>query len=343
MSASDRRRALVQLAKKLDEKGYFYICPTPESHERTFLRAKHSDGSSSVQGCSLEDVFGWSVPIEESRMRQILSDAFVDKLVLTKVLKRDGNFLISSVRFSNLYLSSFVNRTTGQLYVHSSYPTTAEDAVFFGPDTYLFVDFILDAWKDSTRFLPQEIRCAVDVACGAGAGAIALQSSLETKPGETIALDLNPTALELGEINAKIHGATIKYVQSDLFSAIRDRKDVDLIVSNPPYIATSDRTPLYSAGGALAGLALPFRILEDSLRLLTTGGILILYTGVPITIDQPSHDPLLAKLRQLNNIDIQSYKIIQPDIFGEELSHSAYSNIGRIQAVGMVVKKTSTK
>ena len=45
------------------------------------------------------------------------------------------------------------------LLAHSPYPTTDADAVFFGPDTYLFCKLISDA-----------IKTAVDIGCGSGAG-----------------------------------------------------------------------------------------------------------------------------------------------------------------------------
>lgn len=223
-------------------------------------------------------------------------------------------------------------------YIHSAFPTTQSDAVFFGPDTYLFLDFLArETERLSVRSPP---RCIVDVCCGSGAGAIHMARQY---PGvEVFGLDLNPKALDLGKINATMAECKISCLQSDLFSAVASRNDLDLIVSNPPYIASvedGDDVPMYAAGGSQQGLALPLRIVEEGVKALASGGHLMLYTGVPISYRMPGYDPLLEYLKKIDGVELVSYRILHPDMFGEELSSPAYTDVGRIQVVGTVLRK----
>lgn len=181
-------------------------------------------------------------------------------------------------------------------------------------------------------------RTAVDVCCGSGAGA--LHITQHYSQSHVIGLDMNPRALELAPINAALHSSSVTFEYSDLFGAIASCKDVDLIVSNPPYIASSDTDhPTYSAGGAQQGLELPLRIIKEGMELLAPGGYLLMYTGVPVEYRRPGYDAFLEYLKALEGSELVSYVVIVPDFFGEELSEEAYVNVGRIQIVGCVVRK----
>jgi len=221
-------------------------------------------------------------------------------------------------------------------YIHSSFPTTQSDAVFFGPDTYLFLDFLSQA----SRYLgTSPPRAVVDVCCGSGAGAIHMARSL---PSSTvIGLDLNSKALTLGKINANLADCQVDFLESDLFAAVELRKDIDLVASNPPYIASSEGSdvPMYAAGGAEQGLALPLRIVSEGIQVLAEGGLLMIYTGLPVFYEKPGHDPFLQRIREVEGAELVAYRIIHPDMFGEELSSPPYVDTGRIQVVGAVLRK----
>ncbi len=265
----------------------------------------------------------------------LLPASLTDQLKHTNVFEGIGKYK-SQVRFSSLYPGHMHASLRRVLYIHSAYPTEQNDAVFFGPDTYLFMRFISSVYS---RYVDKEPRVVIDVACGGGAGAIHL--ALSHGCNNLIGLDLNPAALALASINAEAAGyRKIKFIESDLFKAVADRKDVDLIISNPPYIASTqgDGTPMYADGGD-SGLQLPLRIAEEGLDLLDVGGILIIYTGVPISIFHPEEDKFLERLKGLTIGEILAYEIIHPDVFGEELDYPAYAEVGRIQVVGAVVRK----
>jgi methylase of polypeptide subunit release factors len=249
----------------------------------------------------------------------------------------------SILRVSNLYLphagssrQHTFNAAPSPLYFHSAFPTTASDSVFFGPDTYFFLDFL-------TAQLPQlqaSPRCIVDVCCGSGAGAIHLAKQFYPS-SDVVGLDMNTKALELGLVNAAIADCRqITFLDSDLFAAISSRTDVDVIVTNPPYIATSNNAgPVYSDGGGQQGLGLPLRIVEEGMRLLAEGGYLLIYTGVPIMYRRPGHDVFRESLEGMSGQELVSYVVLVADYFGEELSAEAYGDVGRIQLVGAVMRK----
>src|SRR5688500_19432153 len=111
--------ALRELGRFLKSQGYHFTAVTPLTHSRVQKRSDSRDAR------TLTDIFGWSRPFrataEFAPIIELLSSA--------KELERADGLYRSYVRYSTL---------GEQLYVHSSYPTSQEDAVFFGPDTYRF-------------------------------------------------------------------------------------------------------------------------------------------------------------------------------------------------------------
>lgn len=76
-----------------------------------------------------------------------------------------------------------------------------------------------------------------DVGTGSGAIAVVLAHALPN--AEVIAMEISRAALDVARENAEKHGvgARIEFVQSDLLEAVGG-ESFDLIVSNPPYVAT---------------------------------------------------------------------------------------------------------
>src|SRR5690606_35077169 len=58
----------------------------------------------------------------------------------------------------------------GELFIHSSFPTTQQDAVFFGPDTYRFVYHL----KQYLATEPRPFKRAAEICCGTSAAAISI-------------------------------------------------------------------------------------------------------------------------------------------------------------------------
>ena len=120
-----------------------------------------------------------------------------------------------------------------------------------------------------------------------GSGVVAVTVALETN-STVFASDVSKAALEVAKKNAKANGAKVKFVESDLFKAFK-REKFDIIVSNPPYIASKEiltlddevkkYDPLISLDGGEDGLYFYREIANLSPKFLKEGGELILEIG----------------------------------------------------------------
>lgn len=155
--------------------------------------------------------------------------------------------------------------------------------------------------RPETELLIQEVvrRCAVnkyatlvDVATGSGCVAITLATIL--KGLRILALDRFPEALAVAKNNAERHavGDKIEWLEGDLLSPLQEKGmagAVDVIVSNPPYIAETDWAGLqpevrnYEPSPALIagqkGTEFHERLLHDSREFLVPGGLLVMEIG----------------------------------------------------------------
>jgi release factor glutamine methyltransferase len=302
-------QALSELVRTVASTGYRFIPPTPETHRRVNSRPSNEEGR------DLRDIFGWSRPFR----REVAGETVLSLLEQSNALDQIDGLWMSRVRIATL---------DDRFFLHSAYPTTAPDAVFFGPDTYRFV-------RGGLAALPQRHYArALDLGCGSGAGGLSI--ACRHSIGELLLSDINPAALALAEINAEHAGRQVRCVQSDLFDTLDGA--FDLILANPPYLADPGNRAYRDGGGPL-GLDLGFRILREGMDQLAPGGILYLYTGVPIA---GGIDPLAEFARRTVPLDGYhfSYCEIDPDVFGEELSRPAYGTIERIAAVGLMVRRS---
>jgi methylase of polypeptide subunit release factors len=164
---------------------------------------------------------------------------------------------------------------------------------------------------------------------------------------KVVGLDLNPHALRLGAVNAQLAGATVDFHESNLFASVPaglKACGIDLIVSNPPYIASSpsgEDLPIYADGGAEFGLDISLRIVEEGMKILSRNGVIVVYTGVAIPTADPGHDAFLKKLQRLPHVELVEYTILHPDMWSEEIGWGAYADVGRIQVVGAILRSVS--
>jgi release factor glutamine methyltransferase len=302
-----RSLALVALGHALQRAGYAFVTVTPETHRRVQARAAQSG---ELKARTLRDVFGWNWPFERST---IPDDMFALLESADAIEQGEHGALRSRVRFSTL---------AGRLFVHSAFPTSAADAVFFGPDTYRFCSLL-------QRWAPQAER-AVDVGCGSGAGGITLAGRVE----QIVLADISPQALVYAEINAALAGVSVALCNSDVLRAVTG--PIDLIVSNPPYMRDA-AARLYRDGGGTYGEALSVRIARESLARLDTRGTLILYTGAAIVDGIDRFYEALKPTLETYSGEV-SYEELDPDVFGDELERPSYAKVERIAAVGLRVR-----
>lgn len=96
------------------------------------------------------------------------------------------------------------------------------------PETELLVE-------NALKYIDKDSK-VLDLCTGSGAIAIAVQKKSNAS---VTAIDISEKALELAKSNAQLNGADIEFIESDLFCSIENRK-FDVIISNPPYIKSSD-------------------------------------------------------------------------------------------------------
>jgi methylase of polypeptide subunit release factors len=299
--------ALLDLLNLLERSGYDFVTPTPATHERVVARPDRR------RARSIRDIFGWSLPFAPD----LLGGEMLERLQAAGLIEPSDGLLKSRVR---------VSRVHGKLFVHSAYPTDDEDAVFLGPDTYRFADFV----RDELGRVPG-VRRLVDIGAGAGVGGITAAPLL---PGARLTLlDINAGALKIASVNARHSGLEVELVEGESIADVSGL--VDLAIANPPYIMDeSDRA--YRDGGGMHGAQMSLDWALAAAQRLEPGGRMLLYTGVAIV---EGRDALREALeRQLPPLGCSlRYREIDPDIFGEELEKPAYADVERIAAVGAVI------
>ena len=101
------------------------------------------------------------------------------------------------------------------------------------PETAGLVDMIVDA-ANGRRNLK-----IIDLGTGSGCIAIALARALPY--ADVTAVDVSADALAVARDNAKSLNADINFIEADIMHMPPGLGDFDIIVSNPPYIAESER------------------------------------------------------------------------------------------------------
>jgi len=145
---------------------------------------------------------------------------------------------------------------------------------------------------------------------GTGSGCVAITLALELPQARVAAADISAAALAVARANATLLGANVSFVESDWLACFGGRR-FDVIVSNPPYVASGD--PHLSEGdlrfeppSALAcgadGLDAIRRIIADASRHLEAGGWLLLEHGY----DQA--DALRELLAATGFVDIEQHR-----------------------------------
>jgi release factor glutamine methyltransferase len=145
------------------------------------------------------------------------------------------------------------------------------------PETELLVDEAL------ARLPRGEARSVLDL--GTGSGALALALKHERPEASVTAADVSAAALTVARANAERLGLAVRFVESDWFAALAGER-FDLIVCNPPYVASEDRAfaelgyePRLALDGGADGLDALRAVLGGAREHLNAGGLLLLEHG----------------------------------------------------------------
>jgi len=164
-------------------------------------------------------------------------------------------------------------------------------AYILGKSRFCDLDFVVNEAvlvpRFETEILVKEAldlgkKSILDLCTGSGCIGVAL-----AKQGiDVTASDISTAALTVARTNAMINAVNINIVQSDLFENIKGKFDV--IVSNPPYIKTSEigiadpqtlKEPRIALDGGKDGLEFYRRIAKDAQNFLNAGGVLLMEIG----------------------------------------------------------------
>lgn len=123
-----------------------------------------------------------------------------------------------------------------------------------------------------------------------GSGAIAVTLAAERPLLSVVATDLSEAALAIAGENARKHGveSRVELLQGDLFAALADQPEFDLVVANPPYIredelpqlaAELQHEPRMALTSGPEGLDVLTRLCAEVDRYLADNGVVLFEVG----------------------------------------------------------------
>jgi ribosomal protein L3 glutamine methyltransferase len=130
-------------------------------------------------------------------------------------------------------------------------------------------------------------RRVLDLCCGGGCIGLAVAHYFPDAVVDLVDIDAEALALAAENTRLLELGERVNIVQSDLFSALAAAR-YDLILSNPPYVDSTDlaampleyhHEPELALGSGTDGLALTRRILADAHQYLEASGLLVVEVG----------------------------------------------------------------
>lgn len=140
----------------------------------------------------------------------------------------------------------------------------------------------------------RKVVTVLDIGTGSGNIAVSVAKHSPEKNIRVFASDISIRALRVAELNARRHKVKrqIKFLGMDLFAPELDKikGKIDIIVSNPPYVAKSnmrileksvrDYEPASALYGGRDGLDIIRRIIKQAPEYLKPGGCLLMEIGI---------------------------------------------------------------
>lgn len=265
---------------------YFTNHKIDEPHLESEVLLAHALGIKRIQIYTMHD--------------RVLSDeelAAFKKLILRRIKREPTAYIIGYRPFMSLDFD------------------VTRDVLIPRPETEVLVEKAIDLIKENNS-APASV---LDI--GTGSGAIAVSIAKYCPAANIVATDISQPALEVAASNAKKHGVAERtgFLQGDLFSPIEKNQKFDIIVSNPPYISSSELEklqpeitkyePVRALDGGPDGLAYYRKIASMAHDYLTEKGHLLLETGmgqadsVIEMLRAASAYSSISKVRDLSGID----------------------------------------
>ncbi|MDO4938809.1 MAG: peptide chain release factor N(5)-glutamine methyltransferase [Lachnospiraceae bacterium] len=233
----------------------------------------------------------WACDID---MPQLLTDYTTSQVSEEKIKKYRDAVALRKTGMPLQYITHESNFCGLELYVD-------ENVLIPRFDTEVLVEKVLADNKENDITV-------LDLCTGSGCIAIALAKFGRYRG--VYGSDISRAALEIADANAERNGVDITFYESDMFNELGDLRNLDIIVSNPPYIRSAvfgelmtevrDHEPRIALDGDEDGLKF-YRIIASGAREhLHKGGKLYLEIGY----DQAEEVRKLLEENGYRNIEI---------------------------------------
>jgi len=256
----------------------------PVGHELRILRRLLSGGCSMLDPSALSNLYRLPLPSREKVLYRafILGEALPESewsgLIGPQqvaawrehgLLRQSGDGLVASFRVIAIGKATMVVDPLDVMFANR---------VHIGGDSLKMIEFLKgQKLPTSGRYL--------DV--GTGAGAILLQ--LSSGFGEAVAVDINPRAIALAQLNIESNAAAATGVyEEDIFTMGERHGSFDLVTWNVPFMffPESYRNIAVDGYGGEMGIGLTLKFIDVVLpQLLTKGGMAWLLSSAPILED----------------------------------------------------------
>jgi hypothetical protein len=148
-------------------------------------------------------------------------------------------------------------------------------------------DHVLGISSASTSLAQLTVRGPVDRALDLGTGCGVQALHLATHARQVVATDVNPRAIRLAQLNARLNQVDLDLRQGSLFEPVAEDR-FDLVVTNPPFVispATGERLVYRDSG--LPGDRVVERVVREAPEHLTDGGTCQVLANWMILRDRP--------------------------------------------------------
>ncbi len=189
-----------------------------------------------------------------------------------RVIKRAKNYPVAYITGTKEFMSLDFNIN--------------ENVLVPRPETELLVEEVISFCQDKNLYEPH----IVDA--GTGSGVIMVSLGYYLKKAKIIGIDIKDEILKVARSNIEKYELTdrVKVIKGDLLKPLlkMNKKNVHIVVSNPPYISTKEmkklppevkKEPVIALDGGQDGLELYEKIILQSKKVLKSGGLLALEIG----------------------------------------------------------------